>query len=129
MESALDALEQAKAKIANEKKKQNDRKRKAENHHKYMLGGIVTKYFLKCYSFDEQELNRILSTALHNRKGHDTVITIQAGNRSQLQCRETDCHRLQNDSLNRLGQGGHAETGQACRRLPRHIQTDRADQH
>ena len=34
LEKALQALEQAKQRVANEKKKQNEKKRKAENHHK-----------------------------------------------------------------------------------------------
>ena len=36
LEKALQALEQAKQRVANEKKKQNEKKRKAENHHKYI---------------------------------------------------------------------------------------------
>ncbi len=40
------ALEQAKKRVANEKKKQNDEKKcKSENHHKYIMGGIIVKYF------------------------------------------------------------------------------------
>ena len=35
LEKALQALEQAKQRVANEKKKQNEKKRKVENHHKY----------------------------------------------------------------------------------------------
>ncbi len=34
LEKALQALKQAKRRVANEKKKQNEKKRKAENHHK-----------------------------------------------------------------------------------------------
>ena len=45
LERALQALEQAKQRVANEKKKQNERKRKAENHHKYIMGGIIVKHF------------------------------------------------------------------------------------
>lgn len=45
--------------MASEKKKQNEKKRKAENHHKYIMGGIIVKYFLDCYRYDEGELNRI----------------------------------------------------------------------
>ena len=40
LEKALQALQQAKQRVANEKKKQNEKKRKAENHHKYIMGGI-----------------------------------------------------------------------------------------
>ena len=64
LEKALQALEQAKQRVANEKKKQNEKKRKAENHHKYIMGGIIVKYFPDCYRYDEGELNRILSVAL-----------------------------------------------------------------
>lgn len=77
LESALKALEQAKARVANEKKKQNEKKRKAENHHKYMIGGIVAKYFPKCYRFDEQELNQILSAALATRECKQAVENIE----------------------------------------------------
>ena len=77
LESAPKALEQAKQRVANEKKKQNEKKRKAENHHKYMMGGIVAKYFPKCYSFDEQELNRILSAALAARECRQMIESIE----------------------------------------------------
>ena len=43
LEKALQALEQAKHRIANEKKKQNEKKRKAEKHHKYIVGCVQTK--------------------------------------------------------------------------------------
>ncbi len=64
LEKALQALKQAQQRVANEKKKQNEKKRKAENHHKYIMGGIIVKYFPDCYRYDEGELNRILSVAL-----------------------------------------------------------------
>lgn len=80
LESALRALEQAKARVANEKKKQNEKRRKAENHHKYIMGGIVAKYFPKCYCFDEQELNRILSAALATRECKQMIESIERTN-------------------------------------------------
>ena len=67
LEKALKALQQAKQHVVNERKKQNEKKRKAENHHKYIMGGIVVKYFPECYSFDEDELNHILSVALQTK--------------------------------------------------------------
>lgn len=78
LEKALQALEQAKARVANEKKKQNEKKRKAENHHKYIMGGIIVKYFPDCYSFDEDELNRILSVALQTRECQQMITKIKA---------------------------------------------------
>lgn len=38
LEDAIKNAEQAKARLANERKKQNERRRKAENRHKYMMG-------------------------------------------------------------------------------------------
>jgi len=58
LEKALQELQRAKQHVANEKKKQNEKKRKAENHHKYIMGGIVVKYFPDCYNFDEQVIKR-----------------------------------------------------------------------
>ena len=62
------ALKQAQQRVANKKKKQNEKKRKAENHHKYIMGGIIVKYFPDCCRYDEDELNRILSVALQTRE-------------------------------------------------------------
>ncbi len=81
LEKALQALEQAKQRVANEKKKQNEKKRKAENHHKYIMGGIIVKYFPDCYSFDEDELNRILSVALQTRECQQIMSKIKSENR------------------------------------------------
>nr|WP_305139362.1 MobA/MobL family protein [uncultured Acetatifactor sp.] len=81
LEKALQALEQAKQRVANEKKKQNEKKRKAENHHKYIMGGIIVKYFPDCYHYDEGELNRILSVALQTRECQQIISKIKAESR------------------------------------------------
>ena len=78
LEKALQALEQAKQRVANEKKKQNEKKRKAENHHKYIMGGIIVKYFPDCYSFDEDELKRILSVALQTKECQQIIAKIKS---------------------------------------------------
>ena len=78
LEKALQALEQAKQRVANEKKKQNEKKRKAENHHKYIMGGIIVKYFSDCYSFDEDELNRILSVALQTKECQQVISKLKS---------------------------------------------------
>ena len=80
LEKALQALEQAKQRVANEKKKQSEKKRKAENHHKYIMGGIIVKYFPECYSYDEAELNRILSVALQTRECQQIISKIKSEN-------------------------------------------------
>ena len=81
LEKALQALEQAKQRVANEKKKQNEKKRKAENHHKYIMGGIIVKYFPDCYSFDEDELNCILSAALQTKECQQVIAKIKSESR------------------------------------------------
>ena len=82
LEKALQALQQAKQRVANEKKKQNEKKRKAEkNRHKYIMGGIVVKYFSDCYRYDEGELNRILSVALQTRECQQIISKIKAESR------------------------------------------------
>lgn len=44
------------------------RELKEENQHKYMMGGIVHKYFPECYQFDEQELNRIIASGMKSEQ-------------------------------------------------------------
>ena len=61
---AEQALAQAKARLEQAKRKESVKKREAENRHKYMMGGIVHRYFPECYDYDEQELNRILAAAI-----------------------------------------------------------------
>ena len=81
LEKTLQALKQAQQRVANEKKKQNEKKRKAENHHKYIMGGIIVKYFPDCYRYDEGELNRILSVALQTRECQQIISKIKAESR------------------------------------------------
>ena len=81
LEKALQALQQAKQRVANEKKKQNEKKHKAENHHKYIMGGIIVKYFPDCYRYDEDELNRILSVALQTRECQQIISKIKTESR------------------------------------------------
>ena len=81
LEKALQALKQAQQRVANEKKKQNEKKRKAENHHKYIMGGIIVKYFPDCYRYDKGELNRILSVALQTRECQQIISKIKAESR------------------------------------------------
>ena len=78
LEKALQVLAQAKQRVANEKKKQNEKKRKAENHHKYIMGGIIVKYFPDCYRYDEGELNRILSVALQTKDCQQIIAKIKS---------------------------------------------------
>ncbi len=64
VENAEKQLQQAKNRLTQEKKKANDARRRIENRHKYMMGGVVHKYFPECFSFEEDEMNEILKAAL-----------------------------------------------------------------
>jgi hypothetical protein len=60
---AEEKLAQAKAQLNRAKREQRAEIEKAKSHHKYMIGGVVAKYFPACYEFDELEMNRILACA------------------------------------------------------------------
>lgn len=64
---AEERLEQAKRLLAKAKQEERAKIRAEQNHHKYMLGGCVAKYFPECWSFSEQEMNRIIACAFKNR--------------------------------------------------------------
>ncbi len=64
MEAAEKNLQQAKNRLATQKKKAKEERRRIENRHKYMMGGVVHKYFPECFSFEEDEMNEILKVAL-----------------------------------------------------------------
>lgn len=65
-EEVLKAEAKVKQAQANLKKVKQEEKRKLEKereHHKFMMGGCVAKYFPECYGFDEKEMNRIIACA------------------------------------------------------------------
>ena len=94
LEKALQALKQAQQLVANEKKKQNEKKRKAENHHKYIMGGIIVKYFPDCYRYDEDELNRILSVALQTKECQQIIFKIKSESRGNVFTLFTGCAQI-----------------------------------
>ncbi len=42
-----------------------------------MMGGIIVKYFPRCYCFEESELNRILSAALATKECRQIIDEIE----------------------------------------------------
>lgn len=63
-------------KAVREEKKQE---RKAQDRHKYMMGGCVLKYFseeLSAFDFDEQEMNRIISCAFSLKDVKNMINTV-----------------------------------------------------
>ncbi len=77
MDRALKNLEQAKARYEAERRKQNEKRRKAENHHKYMMGGIIVKYFPECYQYEQNELEGILRAALSSPQFQKAMELVQ----------------------------------------------------
>ena len=77
MKQAQRQMEQAKNRMALEKKKANEERRKFENHHKYMMGGAVHKYFKECLSFEESEINEILEVAFKTTEVQKTISAIK----------------------------------------------------
>ena len=60
---AEEQLKRAKANLAKVRREMKSQLRKEQNHHKYIIGGIVKKYFPDCFEFSEVELNRIIACA------------------------------------------------------------------
>ncbi|SFK65055.1 hypothetical protein SAMN05216390_102269 [Lachnospiraceae bacterium KH1T2] len=77
MEQAQKQMEQAKNRMALEKKKANEERRRRENAHKYMMGGVVHKYFPECYCFEESEINEILEVAFKTAEVQKTTSAIK----------------------------------------------------
>ena len=60
---AEEKVRRAQAELAKIRRDQKKELRKAQDHHKFMMGGIIIKYFPGAYDFSEQELNRIIACA------------------------------------------------------------------
>ena len=54
------------------------KRRKEQDRFKYMLGGIVVKWFPEVYDYSEREMNRIISGAFKN-PGFKTLIQTVIG--------------------------------------------------
>ncbi|SCX09277.1 hypothetical protein SAMN02910339_01316 [Lachnospiraceae bacterium YSD2013] len=78
IEQAQKQMEQAKNRLAMEKKKANEERRKRENHHKYMMGGVIHKYFPECYCFEESEIDEIIRVAFRTGEVQKTISGIKA---------------------------------------------------
>ena len=61
--------------------KANEKRRREDNHHKYMMGGVIHKYFPYCYCFEEDEWNRIIKRVFDTKEFRDVVnqICIECG--------------------------------------------------
>ena len=56
-------LRQMEAEYKQALREEREKERKAQERHKYMMGGCVVKYFPEAYDFSEPEMNRIIACA------------------------------------------------------------------
>ena len=64
---AEEKVRQAKAELAKAHREEKKQLRKDQDHHKFIMGGIIAKYFPECYEFSELEMNRIIACAFKNK--------------------------------------------------------------
>ena len=62
-QKALEKVKRANAELAKIRRDQRKQLRKEQDHHKFMMGGVIVKYFPEAYDFSEQEMNRIIACA------------------------------------------------------------------
>ena len=76
MERAERKLKQAQAEYRKALREEKEKERKAQDHHKYMMGGCVVKYFPDAYDFSEQEMNRIIACAFSLKDVKNMIVTV-----------------------------------------------------
>ena len=73
---AEEQVRQAKAKLNRIRNEERRKARKEQDHHKFIMGGIIAKYFPECYGFSEQEMNRIIACAFKNRDIQNMITAV-----------------------------------------------------
>lgn len=73
---ALEQLKKAQAYLAKVRREEKAKVRKEQDHHKFMMGGVVVKYFPEAYDFSEQEMNRIIACAFSIKDVKNMIATI-----------------------------------------------------
>ena len=73
---ALEKVKRANAELAKVRRDQRKQLRKEQDHHKYMMGGVVVKYFPEAYDFSEQEMNRIIACAFSLKDVRNMITTV-----------------------------------------------------
>jgi hypothetical protein len=73
---AEEQFKRARAKLAEVRREERKRIRKEQNHHKFMIGGCVVKYFPECFEFSELEMNRIIACAFGLKDVRNMIATV-----------------------------------------------------
>lgn len=100
---AEEAVRQAKARLAKARREERKSLEKERSHHKYMMGGLIAKYFEECFDFSEKEMNRIIAYAI---KHSDTRKMIDAVVRERPAKEKNNAESQENNNANgENGQG------------------------
>lgn len=75
---AEEKVRKAKAKLKEAKMEAKRELEKQKAHHKYMMGGVVAKYFPECYEFSEHEMRRIMAFSFKNYKVVDFIDMVKS---------------------------------------------------
>lgn len=73
---ALERVKRANAELAKVRRDQRKQLKKEQDHHKFMMGGVVVKYFPEAYEFSEQEMNRIIACAFSLKDVRNMIATV-----------------------------------------------------
>ncbi len=73
---AMEEVKRAKARLAKVRREEKKNLRKEQDHHKFMMGGIIIKYFPDAYEFTELEMNRIIACAFASRDVQNMISTV-----------------------------------------------------
>ena len=73
---AMEKVKRANAELAKVVREEKEQLRKAQDRHKYMMGGCVVKYFPEAYDFNEQEMNRIIACAFSLKDVQNMINTV-----------------------------------------------------
>lgn len=69
-------MKQAQAEYRKAVREEKEKERKAQDRHKYMMGGCVVKYFPEAYDFNELEMNRIIACAFSLKDVQNMINTV-----------------------------------------------------
>lgn len=72
----MEKVKRANAELAKVVREEKEQLRKAQDRHKYMMGGCVVKYFPEAYDFSEQEINRIIACAFSLKDVKNMIATV-----------------------------------------------------
>ena len=73
---AMERVKRANAELAKVRREERKQLRKEQDHHKFMMGGVVVKYFPEAYNFNEQEMNRIIACAFSLKDVRNMINTV-----------------------------------------------------